>query len=268
MQGKRLDVLLADTGECQSRETAKRLIMAGQVLVNEIIALKSSQIVYNTDIIRVKEKQKYVSRGGHKLEKAISIFPVDVTGLSILDIGASTGGFTDCLLQSGAAKVCAVDVGYGQFNWKLRNDDRVKVLERTNARYLTLDDIDKRYDGAVCDASFISLTMLLSAIDICTNETAFFIGLIKPQFECGKDKIGKGGIVRDEKIHLETIEKVASYVNDFTNFKVQQIEYSPITGPKGNIEFLIYCQKNIKKKRIDALDIVKKAHLSLKNVKK
>ena len=268
MQGKRLDILLVDRGECPSRESAKRLIMAGKVLVNEIVAGKSSQIVKEDDVIRIKEKQKYVSRGGLKLEKALDVFPVDVKGLSVLDIGASTGGFSDCLLQNGASDVCSVDVGYGQLHWKLRNDDRVKVLERTNARNLTVNDIGKKYDGAVCDASFISLTKLINAIDDCTINTAFFIGLIKPQFECGKEKVGKGGIVRDEKVHNETIAHVISYINDFTSFKVCDLDFSPITGPKGNIEFLIFCKKNINKKPVNTLEIVKMAHSRLKNVKK
>ena len=268
MQGRRLDIYLVDIGECESRENAKRLIMAGKVLVNEIVADKSSQIVKEKDIIRIKEKQRYVSRGGLKLEKALKEFPVSVKGLTFLDIGASTGGFTDCLLQNDAGFVCAVDVGYGQLHWRLRNDKRVKVLERTNARYLKEEDVGKLYDAAVCDASFISLTKLMNAIDECTTEDAFFIGLIKPQFECGKDKIGKGGIVRDEKIHLETIENVVTYINESTCFNVQQLSYSPITGPKGNIEFLVFCRKNINSKAINALEIVRNAHINLKNTKK
>ena len=268
MQGKRLDVYLVEIKECESRESAKRLIMAGKVLINEVVSGKSSQIVKDTDIIRIKERQKYVSRGGLKLEKALESFSVDVSELSVLDIGASTGGFTDCLLQNGATDVCSVDVGYGQLSWKLRNDERVKVFERTNARYLTIDDIGKKYDAAVCDASFISLTKLINAIDDCTVDNAFFIGLIKPQFECGKDKVGKGGIVRDERIHIETIDNVVTFINNSTNFSVQELDYSPIAGPKGNIEFLVYCQKNIKQKSINTLEIVKKAHSKLKNVKK
>jgi len=268
MQGKRLDVYLVEIGECESREIAKRLIMAGKVLVNEIVAAKSSQMVKENDTIRVKDKPRYVSRGGLKLEKALGAFPIAVEGLSILDIGASTGGFSDCLLQKGANDVCAVDVGYGQLHWKLRNDDRVLVLERTNARHITTDDVQKLYDGAVCDASFISLTMLLPAIDACTNDDAFFIGLIKPQFECGRDKIGKGGIVRDPKIHIETIEKVVTFIDKETNFNIQQLDYSPITGPKGNMEFLLFCQKNITKKDINPLEIVENAHLNLKKTKK
>lgn len=268
MQGKRLDVYLTETGECESREMAKRLIMAGKVLVNEIIAAKSSQVVKENDVIRIKDKQKYVSRGGMKLEKALEVFPVQVEGLSILDIGASTGGFTDCLLQNGAKDVCSVDVGYGQLHWKLRNDERVLVLERTNARYITIEDVGKLYDGAVCDASFISLTMLLPAIDECTTGDAFFIGLIKPQFECGRDKIGKGGIVRDPKVHVDTIKKIVTFIENETNFNVQQLDYSPITGPKGNMEFLIFCQKNITKTTINPLKIVENAHINLKKAKK
>ena len=268
MQGRRLDAYLSENGLCTSREKAKRMIMAGEVLVNEVVADKSSFIVKEGDEVRVKEGLKYVSRGGLKLEKALETFDVTVKGLSVLDIGASTGGFTDCLLQNGAAQVCAVDVGYGQLDWNLRNDSRVTVMERTNARYLTYEDLGKKYDGAVCDASFISLTKLMAAINDCTSDTAFFIGLIKPQFECGKEKIGKGGIVRDEKIHHETIEAVISYINDFTDFNVLMLDFSPITGPKGNIEFLVYCHKNLKKSTIDTLNIVKKAHFSLIKAKK
>ncbi|MEX1377582.1 MAG: TlyA family RNA methyltransferase [Eubacteriales bacterium] len=268
MQGSRLDVYLVEIGECQSREQAKRLIMAGKVLVNEIVADKSSQIIKENDDIRIKEKLKYVSRGGLKLEKALEVFLVKVEGMSVLDIGASTGGFTDCLLQNGAKQVCAVDVGYGQLSWQLRNDERVQVFERTNARYLTTDTTGQKYDGAVCDASFISLTKLINAIDECTEDDAFFIGLIKPQFECGRESVGKGGIVRDKKTHIETIEKVCSYINLSTNFKLQQLDFSPITGPKGNIEFLIYCRKSIAPIEINASEIVNNAHSVHKNTKK
>ena len=268
MQGNRLDIYLVETGECQSREQAKRLIMAGKVLVNEIIADKSSVIIKETDEIRIKEKLKYVSRGGLKLEKALEVFPVNVANLSVLDIGASTGGFTDCLLQNGAKEVCAVDVGYGQLSWQLRNDERVHVFERTNARNLSVELIGKKYDGAVCDASFISLTKLIDAIDECTVDDGFFIGLIKPQFECGKGKVGKGGIVRDRDIHIETIESLCSYINDFTAFNLQQLDFSPITGPKGNIEFLIFCRKNKEQNQINAAEIVDKAHMQHKNTKK
>lgn len=267
MKGTRLDVYLCESNECQSREIAKRLIMAGKVLVNEIIASKSSQIIKEKDKVRVKEKLKYVSRGGLKLEKALVEFDVDVKALTVLDVGASTGGFTDCLLINGAANVVAVDVGYGQLSWKLRNDDRVKVLERTNARYLTPSDIGGICNGAVCDASFISLTKLLPAIGVCTNSKAFFIGLIKPQFEAGKDKIGKGGIVRDKKIHIETINNVITYLNNDTDFNVVDLAYSPITGPKGNIEFLIYCLKNVEQKSIDIAQTVDNAHIELKRIK-
>jgi len=267
MQGNRLDNYLVEIGECPSRENAKRLVMAGKVLVNEIVVSKGSYIVKDTDIIRIKEKQKFVSRGGHKLEKALEVFPVDVTGLAILDIGASTGGFTDCLLQSGAKEVCAVDVGYGQLHWSLRNDERVKVLERTNARYITPEILGKKYDAAVCDASFISLNLLLPAIDDCTEDGAFFVGLIKPQFECGKEKVGKGGVVKDESIHVDTVENVINYINSNTSFNVQQLDFSPITGPKGNIEFLVFCRKNVKQMHIDTLQIVKNAHQFFKKAK-
>jgi len=266
MQGKRLDSYLVEIGECPSRESAKRLVMAGKVLVNEIVISKGSHIVKDSDIIRIKEKQKFVSRGGHKMEKALEVFPVDVSNLSILDIGASTGGFTDCLLKNGAKEVCAVDVGYGQLHWSLRNDDRVKVLERTNARYLTPEILEKKYDAAVCDASFISLKLLLPPIDECTNEGAFFIGLIKPQFECGKENVGKG-VIKDEKIHADTIESVIGFINSNTSFNVLQLDFSPITGPKGNIEFLVFCRKNVKETHIDTLQIVKNAHQFFKKAK-
>ncbi|MBN2878154.1 MAG: TlyA family RNA methyltransferase [Clostridia bacterium] len=267
MQGKRLDNYIVEIGECPSRESAKRLIMAGKVLVNEIVISKGSYIVKDSDLIRIKERQKFVSRGGHKLEKALEVFPVDVSGLSILDIGASTGGFTDCLLQNGAKEICAVDVGYGQLHWSLRNDERVKVLERTNARYITPEILEKKYDAAVCDASFISLKLLLPAIDDCTDDGAFFIGLIKPQFECGKENVGKGGVVKDENVHAETVESVIDYINSNTSFSVLQLDFSPITGPKGNIEFLVFCRKNVKETHINTLQIIKNAHLFFKNTK-
>lgn len=234
--------------------------MAGQVIINERIAEKSSQLVKDGDNISLKEKLPFVSRGGYKLDKAIHTFDLKVDDLTLLDIGASTGGFTDCLLQNGARHVYAVDVGYGQLHWSLRQDNRVSVMERTNARHLTPDDLDCLCDGAVCDASFISLTKLLPAIDACTHDEAFFMGLIKPQFEVGKGQVGKGGVVRDPAKHIQVIEDIIHFVNEHTRFSVQNVSFSPITGPKGNMEFLLLCRKSVESKDLDVTAIVHQAH--------
>ena len=187
MSKKRINVYLSESGYVESRMQAQKLVMAGSVLVNEIPVNKPSQKISDEDVIRIKEKIKYVSRGAFKLEKALDVFNIDVVEKSFVDFGASTGGFTDILLQRGASKVTCIDVGYGQLAWKIRNNPKVKVLERTNARYLTLDMIDEKTDGAVCDVSFISVKKILHAMQLCTKDDGFIIILVKPQFEAGKD---------------------------------------------------------------------------------
>lgn len=243
MQKERVDKLMVDRGLTPSRERARALIMAGQVVVADHIAEKPGQLVPVTADIRLKgEILPFVSRGGLKLQKALDDFKVDVTGLTALDVGASTGGFTDCLLQRGAAKVIAVDVGYGQLAWKLRCDERVVNLEKTNIRYLTADKLPEIPDLAVIDASFISLAKVLPATVALLKDGASIIALIKPQFEVGRGEVGKGGVVRDEEKHREVIASVRT-VAEGLGLSVRGVTESPILGPKGNREFLIHLVK-------------------------
>jgi 23S rRNA (cytidine1920-2'-O)/16S rRNA (cytidine1409-2'-O)-methyltransferase len=241
---QRIDVFLVNKGLAETRSKAQRMVMAGKVLINEIPVEKSSQTVLDSDTVRVKESLQYVSRGALKLKKAIESFGIDVSGKSFIDFGASTGGFTDVLLQNGAKHVSCVDVGYGQLAWKIRSDERVSVLERTNARYLTPQMIGGKKDAAVCDVSFISLTNILPAMDACTNDGAFIVVLIKPQFEAGREQVGKKGIVKDPKIHFNVIGKVTDFVEKETSFSCVGLDFSPITGQKGNIEYLLFAKKN------------------------
>lgn len=240
---KRIDILVYERGYAESREKAKRLIMSGLVYVNNQKYDKPGETVPEDAVVEVRGKTlQYVSRGGLKLEKAMSVFPIDLTGLVCMDIGASTGGFTDCMLQNGAKKVYAVDVGYGQLAWKLRQDTRVVNLERTNARYLDAEAIPDKIAFASADVSFISLTKILTAIRPLLSETGQMVCLIKPQFEAGREKVGKKGVVRDKKVHEEVIEKIAGFAVE-AGFSVLGLDFSPIKGPEGNIEYLIYLQK-------------------------
>ena len=235
----RLDKLLLERKLAPTRQKAQALIAAGHVLVNDKLADKAGIMVEYSAEIRVKETCPYVSRGGYKLEAGLSFFHIDPTDSICLDIGASTGGFTDCLLQNGAARVYAVDVGYGQLAWKLRQDPRVVVMERTNARNLSVADFNDRIDLAVIDASFISLKILIPPLLPLFREKISVIALIKPQFEVGRGKVGKGGVVRDPALH----EKVITEIIDFCKrLKLQScgVTPSPILGPKGNKEFLIH----------------------------
>lgn len=239
----RIDKILVDRGLTQSRERARALIMAGQVVVADHVAEKPGQMVPVAAEVRLKgELLPFVSRGGVKLQKALDEFNIDVTGLIVLDVGASTGGFTDCLLQRGAAKVIAVDVGYGQLAWKLRQDERVVNLEKTNIRYLTPDKLPHIPDLAVIDASFISLAKVLPATLILLKDEAVIIALIKPQFEVGRGEVGKGGVVRDAMKHREVITAISSVAENL-GLKVRGVTESPILGPKGNREFLIFMVK-------------------------
>lgn len=246
---QRLDVLLVERGHVSSRERAKAVIMAGSVFVN---GQREDKAGAAFDLEKIKtlevkgDKLPYVSRGGLKLEKALQVFPISVSGKVCMDIGASTGGFTDCMLQNGAKKVYAVDVGQGQLDWKIRSDERVLCMERTNFRYLTLADISEKPDFASCDVSFISLTKILLPARNVLQDAGEMVCLIKPQFEAGREKVGKKGVVRDRGVHLEVIAKVMDFAADI-GFRIAGLSFSPIKGPEGNIEYLLYLQKDAEK---------------------
>ncbi len=241
---ERLDVLLVRQGFAQSREKAKAILMAGNVFVNGQREDKAGTTFDESKIhIEVKGSTlKYVSRGGLKLEKAMSQFPIILADKVCMDIGASTGGFTDCMLQNGAEKVFSVDVGHGQLAWKLRNDERVVCMEKTNFRYVTPDDIGEQVDFASVDVSFISLTKILIPARNLLREQGRMVCLIKPQFEAGKEKVGKKGVVRDPAVHGEVVHKIIDYA-DLIGFEVLGLTYSPIKGPEGNIEYLMFIEK-------------------------
>jgi 23S rRNA (cytidine1920-2'-O)/16S rRNA (cytidine1409-2'-O)-methyltransferase len=236
----RLDVMLTERGLAESREKAQALILAGEVLINGVKAQKPGQNVPPGADLQVLRRPPYVSRGGLKLEAALDRFQIKVSGRICLDVGASTGGFTDCLLQRGASRVHIVDVGSGQLDWKLRTDPRVALHERLNARYLRFEDIGERVDLAVCDVSFISVTLILPALPPLLQTDGEMVILIKPQFEAGKDQIGKGGIVRDPELHRSVCDRVDHVVRQM-NYKTDIIE-SPILGAEGNKEFLLYAR--------------------------
>ena len=239
----RLDQYLCQNGLVQSRERAKALIMSGIVFVNEQKVDKAGEMIAPDAKVEVRGHDiGYVSRGGLKLEKAMQVFPMRPDGKVCMDIGASTGGFTDCMLQNGATKVYAVDVGYGQLDWKLRSDERVVCMERTNARYLDRDQIPDELDFASIDVSFISLKLILPAVHRVLKEGGHVACLIKPQFEAGREKVGKKGVVRDPAVHLEVLENFLRHAKG-NNFTVLGITYSPIRGPEGNIEYLGYLKK-------------------------
>jgi 23S rRNA (cytidine1920-2'-O)/16S rRNA (cytidine1409-2'-O)-methyltransferase len=235
---RRLDELLVERGLADSREKARALILAGQVLVAGQKLTKAGHSVHADVPVEVLQRLPYVSRGGLKLEAALDHFLIDPAGKTCLDAGASTGGFTDCLLQRGAAKVYAIDVGHGQLDWKLRSDPRVVVVEGLNARYLTLDHIGEPVDLAVCDVSFISVTLILPALSAVLNSSGEMIILVKPQFEVGRDKVGKGGVVRDPESHQWACDRVRAAVEEL-GFHAELIP-SPILGAEGNREFLLY----------------------------
>jgi len=241
----RLDVALFERGLAKSREEAHALVLAGQVYLGEVKAEKAGQFVTEeTQLIVRGDTCPFVSRGGYKLLKAIETFSISLDGKVCADIGSSTGGFTDCMLQHGAKKVYAIDVGYGQLDWKLRSDERVVVKERTNARFMEPSWFDEPLDFASIDVSFISLDKMLPPLYHCLKDGGACAALIKPQFEAGKNKVGKHGVVSDEATHIEVIDRILS-VSQNAGFCVSGLSYSPIRGPKGNIEFLIYLQKCI-----------------------
>lgn len=242
---ERLDVLLVKKGLAPSREKAKAVIMAGSVYVDGQKEDKAGS-VFDEESAQIEVRGHalpYVSRGGLKLEKALKVFPITLTGKICMDIGASTGGFTDCMLQNGAAKVYSVDVGYGQLDWKLRQDDRVVCMEKTNFRYMTPEDIPDVLDFASVDVSFISLDKILTPAYALLKEQGEMVALIKPQFEAGREKVGKKGVVRDPKVHEEVISRIVRHADE-VSFEVLDLSYSPIHGPEGNIEYLIHLRKN------------------------
>ncbi len=242
---ERLDVLLVKKGLAPSREKAKAVIMAGSVYVDGQKEDKAGS-VFDEESAQIEVRGHalpYVSRGGLKLEKALKVFPITLTGKICMDIGASTGGFTDCMLQNGATKVYSVDVGYGQLDWKLRQDDRVVCMEKTNFRYMTPEDIPDVLDFASVDVSFISLDKILTPAYALLKEQGEMVALIKPQFEAGREKVGKKGVVRDPKVHEEVISRIVRHADE-VSFEVLDLSYSPIRGPEGNIEYLIHLKKN------------------------
>ena len=244
MAKERLDVLLVKRNLAESREKAKAYIMAGNVFVDGVREDKAGQSFDEGVQIEVKGlAMKYVSRGGFKLEKAVDQFGVNLEGKTCMDVGSSTGGFTDCMLQNGAVKVFAIDVGTNQLAWKLRTDERVVSMEKTNIRYVTPEDIGQLVEFVSIDVAFISLTKVLGPVYELMAENAEIVCLIKPQFEAGREKVGKKGVVRDKKVHEEVIVAVTSFAVA-TGFELLRLDYSPIKGPEGNIEYLLYAKKN------------------------
>ena len=241
---ERLDLLLVKKGIFSSRERARASIMAGEIFVEGRRADKCGESIKVEANIEFKgENMPYVSRGGFKLEKAIKNFSIDLSNQVCLDIGASTGGFTDCMLQNGAKKVFAIDVGYGQFAWKLRVDERVVCMERTNIRYVTTENIGEKADFASIDVAFISLKKVVPAVVNLLDEKGKVVALIKPQFEAGRDKVGKKGVVREKSTHIEVITAIINFLLE-NKMKIINLAYSPIKGPEGNIEYLVYFTKD------------------------
>ena len=239
---ERLDVLLVNRNLARSREKAKAIIMSGIVFVDGQKEDKAGTTFEDTAVIEVRGSTlKYVSRGGLKLEKAMTHFGVELQDKICMDVGASTGGFTDCMLQNGAVKVYAVDVGHGQLDWKLRNDERVVCMEKTNIRYVTGEHVPDRIQFASIDVSFISLTKVLGPVKALLTDDGQVVCLIKPQFEAGREKVGRKGVVREKSTHLEVIEAVMVFARSI-GFEILNLEYSPIKGPEGNIEYLLYLQ--------------------------
>jgi len=239
----RLDVYMTENGMASSRSAAKAMIMAGDVYIDNQKAMKAGEIIKGTEKIEIRSKgPSFVSRGGLKLQKAMKVFPVLLNDKICMDIGASTGGFTDCMLQSGAKKVYSVDVGYGQLAWKLRQDERVVNMERTNIRYVDKALITEPLDFFSVDVSFISLKPVLPVAYELLTENGSGVCLIKPQFEAGREKVGKKGVVREKSTHIEVIEKVLSFTKEI-GFSVKGLDFSPIKGPEGNIEYLMYIEK-------------------------
>ena len=257
---ERLDVILVNNGLASSRDNAKRTIMAGLVTVDGIVETKSGQKFDVDSEFKVKDKLlKYVSRGGLKLEKAIQSFNIKLNGCYAVDMGASTGGFTDCMLMNGALKVYALDVGYGQLDYKLRVDPRVINMEKTNIRYLDTTLIEEPIDFISIDVSFISLRHMFPVASKILKDTGAVMCLIKPQFEAGREQVGKKGIVRDSKVHVEVIENIIGYASD-NGLYPHGLDYSPVKGTKGNIEYLLYLRKTESSEKISPQEVVNIAH--------
>ncbi len=265
MAKKRLDVLLTERGLAESRQKAQAVIMAGQVYSGERRLDKAGLALEEDAPLEIRgQTLRYVSRGGLKLEKAMAAFPIALAGKTAADIGASTGGFTDCMLQNGAARVYAVDVGYGQLAWSIRNDPRVVCLERTNARYLTAEQIPEPLDFASIDVSFISLGLILPALRPLLREEGEVAALVKPQFEAGREKVGKKGVVRDPAVHLEVLEQFLRHAA-LADFSVKGLDFSPIRGPEGNIEYLGYLRTGAGADgHFDLRELVRQSHETLK----
>ena len=263
---ERLDVLLVNNNLAPSREKAKAIIMSGIVYVDGNKEDKAGATFRENVKIEIKGNTlKYVSRGGLKLEKAMKEFPIVLKDRICMDVGSSTGGFTDCMLQNNAKKVYAVDVGHGQLDWKLRNDERVVCMEKTNIRYVTPDDIDDTIDFASIDVSFISLTKVLTPVKELLTKDGEVVCLIKPQFEAGREKVGKKGVVRDKKVHEEVIEMVVDYARTI-GFVPLDLSFSPVKGPEGNIEYLLHLSKkesDVPDKHFDISKVVADSHLTL-----
>ncbi|MBZ4662396.1 MAG: hypothetical protein JG776_78 [Caloramator sp.] len=263
---ERIDVLLVEKGFFDSREKARKNIMAGLVFVNNQRVDKPGEKVNSDSKIEVKGQAiPYVSRGGLKLEKAIKSFNISLNNKVAMDVGASTGGFTDCMLKNGASKVFAIDVGYGQMAWELRNDERVVCMERTNIRYVTNQDIGELIDFTSIDVSFISLKLVLPVVKELSKKEAEVVCLIKPQFEAGREKVGKKGVVRDKEVHIEVIKSVLEFAISI-GYSLKGLTFSPIKGPEGNIEYLAYLINKQDSTKIDdkmIQDVVEEAHKSL-----
>lgn len=263
MSKKRLDVLLFEKGLCPSRERAKTAIMAGIVYIDGQKAGKAGDMVDETAALTVRDNGKsFVSRGGHKIEKALDYFAIDPAGLVVMDVGASTGGFTDCLLRRGAVKVYSIDVGYGQLAWSLRTDPRVKCMERTNIRHVTPDLLEETPSLAVIDVSFISLGLVLPVVAGLLSDDGRVACLIKPQFEAGKGRVGKKGVVREPEIHEDVLRAFVENAHK-AGFQVLGLTFSPIKGPEGNIEFLGYLGKQAEEHAPDFAAVVDEAHRAL-----
>lgn len=268
MSKLRLDVLLTERGLCESRQKAQAAIMAGLVTVNGDKVTKSGAGVLESDVLEVKGPAiPYVSRGGLKLEKAMKLWSIDLSGKLCADIGASTGGFSDCMLQCGAAKVYAVDTGYGKLDWKIRTDSRVVALERTNARYLTHEQIPDELDFASVDVSFISLRLILPALRGVLKDGGEVVCLVKPQFEAGRENVGKKGVVRDPAVHLQVLERFLIHASE-NGFFVKELTFSPIKGPEGNIEYLGYLMtRDMPLQPLDLKELVERSHQALEGAK-
>lgn len=244
MKGTRLDVEMVNRGIAPSREKARAFIMAGEVTVNGIKADKAGfEVKAGDSVMLLKNPIPFVSRGGLKLDKAVKAFSLCLQGKKCADIGASTGGFTDCMLQNGAEHVHSIDVGYGQLDWRLRNDPRVTVMEKTNARYIKAEDFPYLFDFASIDVCFISLDLILPALYPCLRDEGEVVALIKPQFEAERGEIGKNGVVREKEIHIRVCDRIMHSAASL-GFSVQGLSFSPITGPEGNIEFLLWLKKS------------------------